>query len=52
MTKNNDIWYMDEQAVELKKDKGCVYCEHLFNCIGKPKDVELCLQFKDRRNGK
>lgn len=50
MKKNN--WYMDEQAVELKKDKECIYCEHFFNCMGKPKDVERCIQFKDRRNGK
>lgn len=51
MTKNNN-WCMDEQAVELKKDKTCIYCEHFYDCIGRPKDVELCLQFKDRRNGK
>lgn len=50
MTKNR--WYMDEQAVELKKDKNCIYCENFYDCIGKPKDVELCIHFKDRKNGK
>lgn len=43
---------MDEQAIELKKDKECIYCEHFFNCNGKPKDVERCIQFKDRRDRK
>lgn len=45
-------WYMDEQAVELKKDKGCIYCEYFFSCMGKPKWVEQCIQFKDRRDKK
>ena len=31
---------MDEQAIERKKDKECIYCEHFFNCMGKPKDLE------------
>ena len=34
---------------ELKKDKECLHCEKFFDCKGKPKDVELCLNFKERK---
>lgn len=48
----NNTFPVDENVVEVKKDKECVYCEKLFDCIGKPVGVERCIQFKDRRKGK
>ena len=35
---------------ELKKDKECIYCEYFFDCAGKPKEVKLCLNFKERND--
>ena len=35
---------------ELKKDKECIHCEHFFDCAGKPKEVKLCLNFKERKD--
>ena len=35
--------------IGLKKDKECLHCEKFFDCKGKPKDVELCLNFKERK---
>ena len=34
----------------LKKDKECIHCEHFFDCAGKPKEVKLCLNFKERKD--
>ena len=36
----------------LKKGAGCVYCEHIFDCPGKPPEVKLCVNFKERRKAK
>lgn len=36
---------------KLKKGKGCIHCERLFYCEGKPPEVELCVNFKERRGG-
>jgi len=33
----------------LSKDKGCVFCEHIFDCPGKPPTVKLCVNFKERK---
>lgn len=33
----------------LKKDRNCIHCERLFECKGKPIEVNQCLQFKERR---
>ena len=33
----------------LKKDRNCVFCEHIFDCKGKPPTVKLCVNFKERR---
>lgn len=33
----------------LKKDKGCAFCEHIFDCPGKPPTVKLCVNFKERK---
>ena len=38
---------MEQQ--KLKKDKGCIHCEKLFYCDGKPPEVDLCVNFKERR---
>ena len=37
---------------ELKKDKECIRCEHFFDCAGKPKEVNLCVNFKERKEDK
>ena len=36
----------------LKKDSGCVFCEHIFDCPGKPPKVKLCVNFKERKRNK
>ena len=46
------MFEVNKDSIEVKKDKGCIYCEHFYDCIGKPKDVDLCVKFKDRRNRK
>lgn len=40
---------MEEEKQELKKDKGCVFCRHIFSCKGRPKGNGLCLHYEDRR---
>lgn len=40
---------MTEQEKKGKKDAGCVYCEHIFDCKGKPPEVKLCVNFKERK---
>jgi hypothetical protein len=35
---------------ERKKDRECLHCEHLFDCEGKPHEVEQCINFKERKN--
>ena len=37
---------------ELKKDKECIHCVHFFDCAGKPKEVDLCINFKERNDDK
>lgn len=42
---------MDEQK-QLKKDRECIRCEHIFDCEGKPRNVNQCLNFKEvKRDG-
>ena len=36
---------------KLHKDRECIHCERFFECKGKPKEVDVCLQYKERRNG-
>lgn len=36
----------------LKKDSGCVFCEHIFDCPGKPPKVKLCVNFKERKRSR
>ena len=43
------IFKGDRLMGELKKDKECIHCEHFFDCAGKPKEVKLCLNFKERK---
>lgn len=35
----------------LKKDKECVYCEKLFDCKGRPRHIDKCLNFRERKKG-
>lgn len=34
---------------ELHKNKECIHCEKLFDCKGKPRKVDLCLHFTERK---
>ena len=34
-----------------RKDKSCVRCIHIFSCPGKPENVTLCLNYKERGGG-
>ena len=38
---------MDE--LKLVKDKECLQCEKFFDCKGKPKEVDECLNFEERK---
>lgn len=38
-----------DSEVKLKKDRGCVRCEWIFSCKGKPPGVKDCLNFHERR---
>jgi hypothetical protein len=38
----------EKKEVKLKKDKGCILCQHLIDCKGKPENVKLCINFKER----
>lgn len=40
---------METEEKPLKKDKECMHCESFFSCKGKPRDVEQCLLFKERK---
>lgn len=35
---------------ELKKDRECLHCERFFDCAGKPKEVDQCLMFEERKD--
>lgn len=41
-----------EEEKKLHKNKECIHCEKFFECKGKPKEVDVCLQFKERNDGK
>ena len=37
----------------IKKDKSCLHCKHIFDCKGKEKRVSSCLMFEERKkNGR
>lgn len=38
-----------EEKEKIQKDKKCIHCERFFDCDGKPKNVENCIFFKERR---
>ena len=35
-------------AAMLIKDRGCVRCEKVIDCKGKPQGVTMCINFKER----
>lgn len=41
---------MKTETNELTHDKECLHCEKFFDCEGKPKDVDRCIEFKERKN--
>ena len=40
---------MAELPNKLHKDTECVYCEHIFDCKGKPEIGKPCLNFQERK---
>ena len=34
---------------KLIKNQECVSCRNLFNCKGKPRGIEACLNYSERR---
>jgi hypothetical protein len=34
---------------ELKKDRECLHCVKFFECNGKPKEVQQCINFQERK---
>ena len=35
---------------ELIKDKNCIGCQHIVGCKGKPRKVELCINYEVRHD--
>lgn len=35
---------------ELHKSMECVKCKHLFDCKGKPREIDKCLNFEERKD--
>lgn len=35
---------------ELHKSMECVKCKNLFDCKGKPRDIDKCLNFEERKD--
>ena len=42
---------IDKLSDETKKDIECLHCEHFFDCNGKPKEVQRCINYKERKKG-
>lgn len=38
----------EKKKSEFHKTMECVKCKHLFDCKGKPREVESCLNFEER----
>lgn len=50
MSKDELLQKMQESPQKpLKKDSGCVFCRHIFDCPGKPPEVKLCVNFEERK---
>jgi len=41
---------LGDEMEELKKDRECLHCEKFFECAGKPKEVDQCLMFEERKD--
>ena len=41
--------WKNEMGDKHKKDRECLHCEKFFECQGKPKEVNQCLNFKERK---
>ena len=39
----------DESGKELIKNKECATCKEMFTCKGKPRGVERCLNYNERK---
>jgi len=39
----------EEKKEDLKNDLECVDCVKIFKCKGKPREVDRCLNFEERR---
>lgn len=42
----------EEEKKKIVKTMECVKCEHLFDCQGKPREVERCVRFEPRKESK
>ena len=47
--RDNPFIPRDEQII---KDKDCISCDKFFDCDGKPRRVERCVNKVERRKGK
>lgn len=45
-----EVQKMKTETNELTHDKECMHCEKFFDCEGKPKNVDRCIEFKERKN--
>lgn len=40
---------IDEQGRELIKNQECVSCKKMFECKGKPRGIDRCLNYEERK---
>lgn len=41
-----------ESSVKGHKDRTCIHCERLFDCPGKVNRDDLCVLYKERKDGR
>ena len=39
----------ESKEEKLIKNQECVSCKNLFNCKGKPREIEACLNYSERQ---
>lgn len=42
----------EEEKKEIIKNMECIKCKNLFECVGKPREVERCVRFEERKEKK
>lgn len=38
-----------EEGLKIAKSRECIGCKHFFECKGKPKKIERCVNFEERK---